>query len=289
MKYKSYIIFITLIILVLLNINIYLKTINEYFQNINSICCVFVSNQKYFSKFVETCHELVINGKYKGDICLVIGDDLKNNELLNHKIIKNNNIIIKYFPDIKFPPEFYQVNNNLKTDGRNITKKFQWHKLHLFNTYFKKWNGIFYIDCGMKILDNIKPMLQINYHKKLLAHSDAYPTYERKLSSQFDSSKKQIYYNLSKKYNLNIDYFQTGILLYDTDIIKKNTFNDLLKIAIEYPISTTNEQGIMNIYFNCQKKIWEQIKLKNNETNFYDYWSRNKNDNKYIIVKVKNW
>ena len=287
MEYKLYLILVALVLLVLVNIN--KKLINEKFQNLNTICCVFVCNQKYFSKFVETCTDLVTNGKYKGDICLVIGDDLRNNNLLNHKIIQDNNIIIKYFPEIKFSPEFYQVNNNLKNDGRNITKKFQWHKLHLFNTYFKKWSGIFYIDCGMKILDNIKPMLELDYHNKLLAHSDAYPTYERKLSEQFDNSKKNIYNVLSKKYNLNIDYFQTGILFYDTSIIDNNTFDDLLKIALEYPISNTNEQGIMNIYFNCQKKIWKQLTLKNNKTNFYDYWSRNKNDNKYIIVKVKNW
>ena len=47
-----------------------------------SICFVFVCNKNYFSKFINTCNELITNGKYKGDICLVIGNDLLNDDLL---------------------------------------------------------------------------------------------------------------------------------------------------------------------------------------------------------------
>ena len=74
-------------------------------------------------------------------------------------MIKTNNIIVKYFPDISFPENFYKINNLVRTDGRNQTKKFQWHKLHLFNIYFKQWNYIFYIDCGMTIFSDIQSIL----------------------------------------------------------------------------------------------------------------------------------
>ena len=42
----------------------------------------FVSDKKYFNKFIETCQQLINIGKYKGSICLIIGDDLLNDELL---------------------------------------------------------------------------------------------------------------------------------------------------------------------------------------------------------------
>tara|TARA_B110000977_G_C10918557_1_gene432156 strand:+ start:129 stop:893 length:765 start_codon:yes stop_codon:yes gene_type:complete len=251
--------------------------------------CVFVCNKKYFGKFINTCSELITNGKYKGLICLVIGDDLNNHKLLNHDIIKNNNIIVKYFPDIQFPNDFYFINNNINSDGRNITKKFQWHKLHLFNIYFKQWDGVFYIDCGMKILDDISPFLDIITENTLLAHSDAYPLYKWKLHGQFDKKNSEYFNRLNNNYDLNSDYFQSGILLYDTQIIENVTYNNLLKLAIDYPISRTNEQGIMNLYFNCDKNIWKQLKLRNEHTNLYDYWCRDKKDTKYIIVKNKNW
>lgn len=253
-------------------------------NNNDKVCVVFLCNKAYFSKFVDTCSKLIENGKYNGTVCLVIGDDLNNDELLDSEFIKNNNIIIKYFPDIKFPNEFLIVNKSIKTDGRNITKKFQWHKLHLFNTFFKQWNYIFYLDCGIHIFSDISPMLNEVTENKLLAHSDAYPTYQWKLHSQFDETNYEYFKKLSDKYNLNADYFQTTIMMYDTKIIENNTYDDLLKLSIEYPISKTNEQGIIALYFTQIKPLFQQIKLHNEDTHFYDYLSRNRN-NKYIMLK----
>lgn len=260
-------------------------------MNINTehICIVFVCNKAYFNKFIKTCNSLITTGNYKGNICLVIGNDLNNDILLENDFIKKNNIIIKYFPDIEFTDYFYKINNTTKTDGRNVTKKFQWHKMHIFNTFFKKWQFIFYIDCGINIHSDILPMLQLVQKNKLLAHSDAYPTYEWKLHTQFDKTNTEIFIKLMKNYKLDIDYFQSTILIYDTNIINNNTFTDLYNLSLEYPISNTNEQGIMNLYFNCTHDLWEQIPLRNSKTNFYDYFARNKNDTNYIMTKIKNW
>ncbi len=141
------------------------------------VCVVFLCNKAYFNKFIYTCNQLIENGKYKGNICLVVGDDLHSDELLNFDIIKNNNITIKHFTNIKFSNDFLEINNKIKTDGRNLTKKFQWHKLHLFNTFFKQWNYIFYLDCGINIFSDISPIINTMTKNTLLAHSDAYPTY----------------------------------------------------------------------------------------------------------------
>jgi hypothetical protein len=250
----------------------------------NSVCVVLLCNKEYFDKFIYTCNQLITNGNYNGNICLVIGDDLYNHELLNCDFIRNNNIIIKYFPDIQFSNNFLKINNNINTDGRNLTKKFQWHKLHLFNTFFKKWDYIFYLDCGMNIFSDISPILNEISENTLLAHSDAYPTYEWKLHIQFCKDNKEYYKKLSDKYNLNIDYFQTTMMLYHTEIINDNTFDDLLNLTFEYPISRTNEQGIIALYFTNIKPLFKQIRLYNETTYFYDFLSRNKN-NKYIMLK----
>ena len=233
---------------------------------------------------MSTCNQVITNGKYKGNICLVVGDDLQNDESLNCDFIKDNNIKIKYFPNIQFQNEFLIVNNDIKTVGRNLTKKFQWHKLHLFNTFFKQWNYIFYIDCGMKIFSYISPIINEVYENTLLAHSDAYPTYEWKLSCQFDETNTNLFTKLNNIYNLNLDYFQTTMLLYDTKIIQNDTYDNLLKLSIEYPISKTNEQGIIALYFTNVQPLFRQIKTHNEVIYFYDYLSRNK-DNNYIMLK----
>ena len=86
-----------------------------------NLCVVFLCDKAYFNKFVNTCNQLITTGKYKGDICLVIGDDLHNDKMLDCDIIKNNNITIKHFPNITFTKEFLEVNNHINTDGRQET------------------------------------------------------------------------------------------------------------------------------------------------------------------------
>lgn len=251
----------------------------------NKICIVLMCDKVYFSKFLTTCELLLTTGNYKGDICLLIGDDLNNDNLLNHELILKNNIIIKYFPNIIFPHSFLEINNNLiTTDGRNITKKFQWHKLHLFDMYFKQWGFIFYLDCGMTIYSDIAPMLNEFKPNKIIAHSDAYPIYEWKLKCQFENNN-EYYKKLEQTYNLNIDYFQTGIILFDTNIIETDTYDNIYNLALEYPISRTNEQGIIALYFTNIKPLFQQINTHNENTFFYDALSRNSN-NKYIMLKM---
>lgn len=248
-------------------------------------CVVFVCNVQYFDKFISTLNELYTNGNYKGDVYLVIGDDLLNNELLNNSVIVDNNITIKYFPNIIFPEEFLTINNKIEFDGRNISKKFQWHKLYLFNVFFKQWKYLFYIDCGMIIYSDVNPILNERKPNTLLAHSDAYPTYVWKLNCQFDANITEYYDKLNNKYNINGDYFQSGILLYDTNIIEDDTFDNLFNLALEFPISKTNEQGIMALYFTNIKPLWQQIPIKNDNTYFYDCYKRDNSD-KYIMVKM---
>jgi hypothetical protein len=246
------------------------------------ICVVFVSNKGYLPKFYETYKQLRENGKYNGDVVLIIGDDLNEND------IENTGIIVVKFPEIKFSENFYKVLDKVKTDGRNRTKLFQWHKLNLFNIFFKRWEYIFYIDCGMKIFNDITPMINTIKEGILLAHSDSYPTYKRKLIDQFDMTINPIANKLLKRFGKGvlIDYFQTGILLFDSKIIEENTIEELINLAEEFPITKTNEQGIMALYFTNIKPIWKQIPLEDKVTKYYDFCRRRNPYRKpYIIYK----
>lgn len=250
-----------------------------------NICCVFVCNSKYINNFFKTYNQLITNGNYNGDICLVIGNDLKDSQFIND-IINNTKIIVKYFPDIVFSDYFYEINRNMKIEGydyRNIHKVFQWHKLHVFNTFFKKWDYIFYIDCGITILNDIKHIINERREMKLIAHSDAYDEYEQTLKCQFDHSNK-LFQDLYKEFNLEIDYFQTTIMLIDTNIILDNTFNELVELANKYPICRTNEQGIMAVYFTNIKNYYKPISIYNDSLHLYDYYQRNKNAS-YVMYK----
>ena len=250
------------------------------------VCAVFLCDKAYFNKFLHTCSQLITNGKYTGQICLVVGDDLNNDTMLHHPLIVQNNIMIKYFPNLQFTPEFLYIQQNIDRESHWYRKIFQYHKLHLFNTFFKQWNYIFYLDCGLTIFDDINPIINERTPNKLLAHSDAFPKYEWKLHNQFDKNSKY-FSSLSDKYNLNIDYCQTTIMLYDTSIIEEDTFNNLYNLMNEYPISITNDQGLVALYFTNIKPHFEQLRIKNDDTYFYDY-HRRKPDSKYIMLKNPN-
>jgi hypothetical protein len=211
------------------------------------------------------------NTGYNKDICLVIGNDLLNSDKLKTNLLEG--VFIKHFKDIDFSNGFLNSFYTMEREDYWRSKIFQYHKLHLFNTFFKKWDYIFYIDSGVKIYSSIDPILDSVKEYKLLAHSDAYHTYEWKLNTQF--SRTDPYFQiLSENYDLDIDYPQTTIMLYDTLLIDDNTYSDLLSLSEEIKISRTNDQGIIALYFTNIKKVWEQIRIENEERFFYDYLLR---------------
>lgn len=245
-------------------------------------CVVFVCNFRYLEKFFETCRNLIDVGEYNGPIVLIVGNDINVEALKKHAFMKSNpQIMVHYCPDIIFNREVSSELDKVNTKcGKFGYKLFQYHKYHLFTPFFKKWKYIFYIDCGAKIYDNIQPILDCALPDTLLAHSDAYPTYNWKLSCQFyleDAHKKM-------DWNMDIDYFQSTIMLFDSSIIEDDTFQKLYELTEMYPCSKTNDQGILNLYFVCMRKKWKQLKFGNDSTYFYDFYIRN-SDKPYIMTK----
>lgn len=242
----------------------------------DTVCAVFVTNKAYFHKFIRTCTQLVTSGNYKGDICLVIGNDLLNHPLLEHALLKDHSVIIKHFPDLEFTQEILDLQLKIDRKKEWNGKLFQFHKFYLFSTYFKKWNYIFYIDAGMWIFSDVMPLVHQKKEMTLLAHSDAYPDYVWKLDHQFDKTMTERFHDLSSKYNLNIDYFQTSLMVYDTAIIEEDTMDNILQLFLEYPICITNDQGIIALYFTNIKPFFKQIQIGDGgDRYYYDYLARN--------------
>ena len=66
------------------------------------LCVVFVVDRAYYPKFVDTCSQLRTAGNYKGDICLIIGDDLNNPEFLQSNFINNTILLSSFTPTYVF-------------------------------------------------------------------------------------------------------------------------------------------------------------------------------------------
>jgi len=265
---------------------------------VDKLCIVFLCNAAYYSSFRHTYQALLTTGCYRGDVVLVVGDDLydKNTGSLKMQdtFLTENSVRIKYFPDYKFDANFLEQQKNLGRDGYWFDKRFQYHKFHLFDTYFKAWDYIFYMDCGVHIYSDISPILNERCKNSLLANRDGLdfetaawcipetPGEGLKIGDQFVKTNP-IYESFKTTYDTKAPYFQTTIMLYDTNIITESTVKDLHDLLFSYPICITNDQGFIALYFTQLQPCWQQLRRRNETTYFYDYVRCV--DHNYIMVK----
>jgi hypothetical protein len=237
-------------------------------------CVVFVSNKTYLNKFEMTLKQLRENGEYDGKILLVIGDDLFDNQ---DEISKKYSVQIKYFPNIEFSKVFMNCFNTLERGNlpHFQNKIFQYHKFYLFHNYFKdNFKKIIYIDCGMHINYPAEKIFNLEVTNKLLGDYDfrVHPKrFHKPLENQFATNYTDALTELKKTHDLSKLYPQTTFLMYDTNIIQDDTFSELLNISEQYPISLTNDQAIIALYYTQIKPFWKQIPIGDETMYYYSY------------------
>lgn len=201
------------------------------------------------------------------------------------KCIKTSQVV--KFPEIDFPPHVMNVIKSLRTgDDRHLTKLFQWHKLNLFRPFFKQWDYVFYLDSNLHVTGDVNPILDQREKYKIVAQDDDFPRFKVLLQEQFDQYSKH-FGLLSQKYDMTCRYFQTTILLFDTDLITESTFLELENLVLRYPCCGNNDQGFIALYFAAIKKVWkvlQNINPNDEKIVYYDIFRRNKEKN-YIIYK----
>jgi hypothetical protein len=234
----------------------------------------FVCNVDYLEHLHQILRQLSQNGKWTGDV-LLLHDDTISDSIIEH--FKRETLLThSYLIDNPVDAEYIMA----KCKENNVAKSkiFQYAKLHLFNSFMKCWNHVLYIDANMTIDGDINRFFEIECdNKTLYAHCNGYPTYEWKLKGQFELAK-----DMESKYDLDINYFQSGVLYYSTSIIEDNTFNSLVDLANEY-YHGYNDQAIMNLEFTCNRNIWKQLPLCDNKGHLYDAVKRC--NASYVIYK----
>tara|TARA_B100000214_G_scaffold190650_1_gene137800 strand:+ start:414 stop:1205 length:792 start_codon:yes stop_codon:yes gene_type:complete len=242
-----------------------------------------VSDFKFLSNnFDNLYHQLRTIGKYQGEVLIITSKFTPT--FFIRSIRKKNNVKVLRFKKINFDKKTDFELNNLQTfsdPNRHKTKKFQWHKLHLFDEYLKNWDYIFYLDINMNIHYDLNKILDISPTNCFMARADTYPNYDRELKSQFDQTHS-LFGMLEENYKLDVqNYFQTGVMYFDTNIIEKNTKNEIINLVKKYPITKSNEQAILNLYLYLEKKIYKELPSEIDEFITYYYWQI---ENKKIII-----
>ena len=171
----------------------------------------------------------------------------------------------------------------------------QWEKIHVFDEFFIKWKRVIYLDSGLRVLDNVKYLLELDYIGKFLCQGEYY-TEEQILKNKFECQliKKDINLinSLTKEfgeYILDEKYFLNCLWIYDTDILEIVKKQELINIMNEFPLFRTNEMGTMNLIISMKYKLWKPLPiLASNGKYLFDWCESNRPGtiwNNYCLIK----
>lgn len=242
--------------------------------NINSTAFVLITDYKYYNRTKKTIIDLRTKGNWKNEVVLITIDfdlnvnfkDFYNITEVKFPLINKSELIEKIGP-----------NGFSNSDKREIHKLNQWEKFHVFDDYFTKWQRIVFLDAGLRVLDDVKYLLELDYKSKILAPNDAAPYYHPdkifKYQMSFDNeSMVNLVKNDFGEAIFDAQFFLNCMWIYDTSILKICNKQQLIDAMNKYILCKTNEMTIMNLLFHFKYKLWESFPIKSSNNKYLFEW-----------------
>ena len=253
-------------------------TTNE--TNINSSLMiktvfVLVTDEGYFNKAKRTIIDLRSRGNWRGDIVLIT-----INFNLNSNFKDYYDIIEKKFDIIDKTQLLDKIGlggfTDAMVDKREITKMYQWEKLHAFDDYFKRWQRVVFLDAGLRVFDDVKNVLDLDYKNKILAQKDGKLDNYLLFSTQITKDKPELIETIKNDFGNNVldSHFMLNCMwVYDTNILNICNKAQLIEAMNKYTCCKSNEMAIMNLMFHFKYKLWEPFPAKTPNNKFLFDWS----------------
>lgn len=222
---------------------------------------VTLSDVNQQARAKRTILDIRTRGEWSGDIVwLTVGFNPSPNftEFYRVKVHRVEHL------DTRSLLEYYQRYPLRPTcDSRETKKLTQWDKFYVFDSYFLQWERVIYLDAGLRVVDRLSHLMDLDTTGVLLAPDDAAP---------YDSDKRfggiieadmerhpEIVPHFLAEYGPEIlkeRYFLNCIWMYDTALLHRIHLDDLVKVMNRYPIARCNEMTIMNLVFTFQHRVW---------------------------------
>lgn len=221
-----------------------------------NLCIVTYTDIMYLNKALKTINDIRTRGCYSGDLVLITDGNFK----LPNTVIESMNIIIKEYPDIDTRELIAKIKQHpfTNSDQREYNKTKQWNKFYVFDTYFKNWDYIMFVDAGLRIFDCIEYFYPQLYKNAIVALDDGHPHFDKKFNCQIELSNTEIVDKLKLIYDIDSSYFLNCLFIFDSQLINDDTIINLVNLMNAYPICKTNEMAVMNIYFH---KYWIPLNI----------------------------
>lgn len=254
-------------------------TSKEEFNVKEDTTFVIVTDLNYLKKAKRTIIDLRSKGNWQKDIVLITIDFTLNNNFKDFY-----NVIEVKFNQIDKSELLNKIGENgfSNSDKREITKLNQWEKLHVFDDYFMKWKRVIFLDAGLRVLDDVKYLLELDYKNKILAPKDGRYNDYNLFKCQLSYDNQDIIEKVKTDFGENIlneNYFLNCIWVYDTNILRLCDKNQMIEAMNTYTLCRTNEMGVMNLLLRFKYNLWEAFPIKASSNKFLFDWCELNNSN----------
>ena len=265
----------------------YTKIINQ--QKEDTVFAL-VTDESYFQKAKRTIIDLRSKGNWRGPIALItVGFDLNANFTDFYDILE-----VK-FDTIDKTQMLQLIGENGFSDGdkRELNKLNQWEKLHIFDEYFTQWQRVVYLDAGLRVLDDVKYLLEVEYKGAIIAPRDGKINAPITFGTQISYDNPELVKKLTAEYGSEIlqsNHMLNCVWIYDTDILKICNKTHLIEAMNKWPLCKTNEMTIMNLLLHFKYKLWKYLTIyASNGKILFDWCELNNLDkpnwNNYCLLK----
>ena len=149
-------------------------------------------------------------------------------------------------------------------DNRETQKLTQWDKFYVFDSWFLQWERVIYLDAGLRVVDRLQHLLDLDCTGLILAPDDvaSYDT-EKRFSGMIELESERhphIVEDFLKEYSPEIlkeRYFLNCMWMYDTRLLHQIHMTELIDAMNRYPICRCNEMTIMNLIFTFKHRVWK--------------------------------
>lgn len=230
---------------------------------------VLVTDTKYFSRAKQTITDIRIKGKWLGEIVLITIDfNLDDNFKDYYEVTEvkleplDNKRLIDLIPEGGFPG----------SDKREINLINQWEKLQVFDDFFRKWNRVVFMDAGMRVLDSVKYLLELDYKGHILQHYENHSKFYEALYKGNEPLLNMTRDDFGERIESE-SVFLNGLWIYDTDILDICDKKELVNAMYKYPLCLRNEMTLMQLVLNFRHDLVKSLPIKASNNKYLFGWS----------------
>lgn len=227
-----------------------------------STAFVLVTDAGYFPKAARTIADLRASGAWDGDVALLSVGFSPPRDFLDAARVTCREVA--HVDTDRLVAALREKPIRPMPDNRHFGKLVQWDKLQVFDPWIRRWERVIYLDAGLRVLDSVDALLEVEWRGRLTAPDDALPgdngrRFRCQIDLEADPAVRDRLLADFGAHILDARYFLNCMWIVDTSLVDACSRADLEDGMNRYPISLTNEMGIMNLYFHFRHRAWQPL------------------------------